>query len=269
MEQSIQLYEVDHRERYAVDVHHHEFTQLLYVLEGAGSINIDGVSRPFEQNTVALIAPYTRHAVSSPSRLTLLVLSFQDESVQQTIRRELKDHPFRASELLKLNPLTGNELRLLMRKLLFEQRRGDRYSGWAARIHLQEILLMLARAKSGAQPADAGSLLAERVRSFIDSHYYEPITAAELAGKMQLSIRHLNNAFKEQYRITPMQYLTEVRISVAKKLLAETDKDILSVCFEIGYESLSTFYRTFKRYVQMSPNQYRNRHRQMNWNPES
>ena len=60
-----------------------------------------------------------------------------------------------------------------------------------------------------------------------------------------------------------------MRISVAKKLLAETDKDILSVCFEIGYESLSTFYRTFKRYVQMSPNQYRNRHRQMNWNPES
>lgn len=73
-------------------------------------------------------------------------------------------------------------------------------------------------------------------------------------------MRYVNDIFKEQYHMTPMQYLTEVRIETAKKLLTESDKDIVTVCFEVGYENLSTFYRVFKNSVNMSPNQYRKQH---------
>jgi len=62
--------------------------------------------------------------------------------------------------------------------------------------------------------------------------------------------------------MTPMHYLTEVRMELAQKLLVQTDKDIASICFEIGFETLSSFYRTFKKYTQASPNTYRKIHRQ-------
>ncbi len=54
-----------------------------------------------------------------------------------------------------------------------------------------------------------------------------------------------------------MQYLTHIRIEHAKRLLLDSDKEIVTICFEVGYETLSTFYRSFKKEVEMTPNQYR------------
>ncbi|XEC95458.1 AraC family transcriptional regulator [Paenibacillus tarimensis] len=253
----IDLYESKHQESYALSLHHHENYQLLYVIEGEGSILIDGIRHDLMHNNAAIIVPYSEHAVSSDSHLTLLVLAFGEQSVHGQILSEWKSRYYLNSQLLRLNSLNGNELRLLLRKLLFRQRQKDELSNWAMQIHLHEILLLLARAKPASQITDANNLRAERTRCYIDQHYYEPITSKDLAAKMNMSIRHTNNIFKEQYHMTPMQYLTEVRISTAKKLLTETDKDIVTICFEIGYESLPTFYRAFKNVVKMSPNKFR------------
>jgi AraC-like DNA-binding protein/mannose-6-phosphate isomerase-like protein (cupin superfamily) len=262
MEQTIQIYEVKHNEQYNIQLHHHELTQLLYVIDGSGSIMIDGTLQEISANTAALIVPYSQHAVSSTSRLTLLVLTFDDTSVHEPMRLEWQEHYYKHSDVFQLNSIMSNELRLLLRKLLFEGHRVDRFSKWAIRIHLHEIILLLARAKNAAHITDTISLRAERIRSFIDNHYFEAISSVELAAKMKMSIRHLNATFKEQYSITPMQYLTKVRIGVAQKLLAETNKDIISICFEIGYESLPTFYRTFKNAAHQSPKQYRSQYQE-------
>lgn len=259
MDERIHLYESKHDERYAYNVHHHEQAQLLYVIEGKGTIVLEDAAFDLMPDTAAMIVPFTQHAVSSDSHLTLLVLTYGNNSVHEPMLREWQAHDFHKSRVLKLNALHGNELRLLLRKLLFEEHRQDRFSSWAMRIHLHEIMLLLARAASVSQITDANSLRAERVRQYIDTHYYEIMSSRELAARLGMSVRHLDATFKEQYRITPMQYLTEVRIGVAKKLLRESDKDIASICFEIGYESLATFYRTFKNVAQLSPNQYRQR----------
>jgi len=259
MDERIHLYESKHDERYSYHVHHHEHAQLLYVIEGKGTIMLDGTAHVLSPDTAAVIVPFTRHAVSSDSHLTLLVLAYDDTSVHEPMLQEWKKYDFHHSRVLKLSALHGNELRLLLRKLLFEESRQDRFSSWAMRIHLHEVMLLLARAASASQITDAGSLRAERTRHYIDTHYYEVASSRELAARLGMSVRHLDAMFKEQYRMTPMQYLTEVRIGVAKKLLRESDKDIASICFEIGYESLATFYRTFKSVAQMSPNQYRQR----------
>lgn len=57
--------------------------------------------------------------------------------------------------------------------------------------------------------------------------------------------------------MTPIQYLAVTRIEEAKKLLTGSDKDITSICFEVGFETLSSFYRTFKQLVGRTPKQYR------------
>jgi AraC-like DNA-binding protein len=98
-------------------------------------------------------------------------------------------------------------------------------------------------------------------------NYYEPLQAGDLGSKLGISARHVNQIFKDQYQLTPTQYLTEVRVQVAQKLLQESDKDIVSICFEVGYENLSTFYRTFKGVVNLSPNLYRKRYRDLDGEP--
>ena len=125
------------------------------------------------------------------------------------------------------------------------------------KIQLSQLLLMLARSRESQTVTYSNRLRAEKIRSHIDSHYFEPLTAADLASKLGISTRYVNNIFKERYDMTPMQYLTEVRIRLAQKLLAETEKDIMSICFEVGYDSVSTFYRSFKAIARLSPKTYR------------
>ncbi|UQZ82117.1 HTH-type transcriptional activator Btr [Paenibacillus konkukensis] len=256
----IHLYESKHTESYEVKIHHHDSVQILYAIEGQGSIWLDGQQHDFAQDNAAFIVPYSEHAVSSDSHLTLLVLAFDDPAGQDGVYERWKPYLYSRSEHLKLNSFQASEMRLLLRKLLFEQKQADPLSGWAMHNLLQDIYLLLVRAKQSRQVQDANGLRAERIRNYIDLHYYDSITSEELSGKLGISIRQMNKIFKKEYQMTPMQYLTEVRMALAKKLLAESDKDIVSICFEVGYESLPTFYRAFKMAMSMSPNKYRQQH---------
>lgn len=257
----IYLYESRHQESYALNVHHHPYYQLLYGIEGNGQIALNGETRVLGQDHAVLIVPQEEHAVSSTTHLTLLVLAFDAASFAGPIPLASGQSLFPRSVHLQLSGFQATELRLLLRKLLFEQRQTEPLSGMATQIYIQELLLLLARAGRQTAAADANGLRAERIRAYIDQRYYEPLTAEDLAQQLSVGVRHANNIFKEQYQLTPMQYLTETRIRIACKLLVETDKDIVSICFEVGYESLPTFYRAFKNTVGVPPNQYRQQQR--------
>jgi AraC-like DNA-binding protein len=257
----VHLYESKHLDGDIVDEHHHTIHQILYALEGEGTITLDDKRYEVKQDSVALIVPHSNHSVFSESKLTLLVLVFEETVLDSFARSGLLHSSFASSLYLQLNPFAAADLRQLLRKMLFEQTHQDELGRWAQQIYILETLLVLARFSQSAIVTDSNSLRAERIRSYIDRHYFEPLTAGDIAARLGIGARHVNNIFKEQYRITPIQYLTEVRIGLAKKLLTETDKDIVSVCFEVGYETLPTFYRAFKNIVKMSPNMFRQQSR--------
>ncbi|MCU6708674.1 AraC family transcriptional regulator [Paenibacillus sp. J5C_2022] len=253
----IHCYEAKHLQGYTIKEHMHDYYQLLYVIEGEGALRLDGKSRPLGAGHAAVIPPHASHSVASDNGLTLLVLAYDKESAGEHAMPQGLQKPWTSPMHMKLNVMAAGELRLLLRKALFEQKRMDAFSEWALRIHLQAMLLLLARAEQSALVTDADGLRAERIRDYIDSHYYEPLTLRDLAYKLGVSTRHTTTIFKKQYHQTPMHYLTEVRIGVAKKLLAETEGEIASICFEIGYESVPAFYRAFKNSAGMSPHKYR------------
>ncbi|NOU95552.1 helix-turn-helix domain-containing protein [Paenibacillus sp. LMG 31456] len=253
----IHLYESKHLDGDVVDEHHHAIHQILYALEGEGTITLDDKQYEFKQDSVALIVPHSNHSVFSESKLTLLVLAFEETVLDSNARSGLLYSCFKSSAFLQLNPFAAADLRQLLRKMLFEQTHQDDLNQWALQIYILEILLVLARSSQTSLVTDSNSLRAERIRSYMDRHYFEPLTAGDIAARLGIGARHVNNIFKDHYRMTPIQYLTEIRISLAKKLLIETDKDIVSICFEVGYETLPTFYRAFKNIVKMSPNMFR------------
>ncbi|MFS8580926.1 MAG: AraC family transcriptional regulator [Novibacillus thermophilus] len=253
----ISLYESKHKEKDRVREHHHAVHQILYAIEGRGRITIDRSSYEVAQDNAVVIAPYTRHSVISDSRLTLLVLAFDEKSLDSFVQRDIMNKFFKKSRYFTLNPMVSGELRQFLRKILFEQSQRFPLGSYAIKIHLLHFLLVLARFQEAPQHTDTNTLRAERIKHYIETLYYEPLTAKDISSRLGISTRYVNNIFKEQYHMTPMQYLAEVRIQTAKKLLAETDKDIATICFEVGYENLSTFYRVFKKTVNMSPNRYR------------
>ena len=65
------------------------------------------------------------------------------------------------------------------------------------------------------------------------------------------------NFFKEQFRVTFVEYLNAVRIGHACKLLSDYDHNILQTAYDSGFKNLSHFNRQFKKSKGMTPSEYR------------
>jgi transcriptional regulator GlxA family with amidase domain len=98
-----------------------------------------------------------------------------------------------------------------------------------------------------------------RTKDFIDSNFKEDIGLAEMADIATLSRYHFLRLFKTAFGETPHQYLIRKRLDAAQKLLLSTNLSITQVCFEVGFESLSSINRLFSQYVGQSPRGYRRR----------
>ncbi len=100
---------------------------------------------------------------------------------------------------------------------------------------------------------------AQRISTYLAEHFSEPelsiITMGENLGLSQKKIaKVMNDVFKMSFK----QYLTSIRIHEAKRLLRETDRLVIDIALEVGFNSISHFNRVFKAAIQISPLEFRN-----------
>ena len=93
---------------------------------------------------------------------------------------------------------------------------------------------------------------------FIDENYQEPIDLDQVSQQAFLSRFHFHRLFTRIYKITPHQYLTQVRLDAAKRLLEKEGISITDICNQTGYESLASFSALFRREQGYTPQYYRN-----------
>ena len=78
-----------------------------------------------------------------------------------------------------------------------------------------------------------------------------------MADAVGINPFYLSHLFRKEMGISFLEYLTSVRLSIAKKLLKQTSLSILQVCLEVGYQDPSHFAKIFKKKEGMSPTEYR------------
>ncbi|MBM7582351.1 two-component system response regulator YesN [Caldicoprobacter guelmensis] len=92
---------------------------------------------------------------------------------------------------------------------------------------------------------------------YIRENYNRDITLEDVARSVYISPYYLSHLFKEELNITFLEYLTMVRMEEAKKLLKDTSLSIVAVASQVGYDDASYFSKVFKKYVGVTPAQYR------------
>lgn len=107
--------------------------------------------------------------------------------------------------------------------------------------------------KSGLNESDRTSKITEYIMRNFDSD----ISLPEIASKSNMAITTFCNFFKENYRVTFVEYLNTVRIGYACKLIAEKDKNVVEIAYECGFKNLANFNRQFKKIKNMTPTDYR------------
>ncbi len=92
---------------------------------------------------------------------------------------------------------------------------------------------------------------------YIDDNYQDSIDLEQISKQAFLSRFHFHRLFRQVYKRTPHQYLTQKRLDKAKDLLSE-NKPVTDVCNEVGFESIGSFSVLFKKEIGFAPQYYRN-----------
>jgi len=95
-------------------------------------------------------------------------------------------------------------------------------------------------------------------RHYIDNHFDKELNLTLLSRIRFTSKFHLLRLFKKYYGLTPIQYLIDKRIEKAKENL-KLGISVTETCFDVGFESPSSFSTLFKYRVGLSPIQFQKR----------
>lgn len=123
---------------------------------------------------------------------------------------------------------------------------------------LEQLLLWC----DAANPNTEAQRLDPRVRramGYICDHYREPLTLDDIARASGISPSRLAHLFPEELGVTPMRYLEQHRIEIARQRLAATSDSIAAIAERVGYGSASYFSKVFRSVQGCTPREHRQR----------
>ncbi len=127
------------------------------------------------------------------------------------------------------------------------------------------VRLLAIFAEQLAAGANARSLHSEqseplamtRARTFIGMHAHADLRLAQVAGVANMSANYFSEKFKESTGINFVEYVARIRVEEACGLLHDPRRRITEVAFDVGFQSLSQFNRSFREHCGQSPREYR------------
>ncbi len=260
-------------------MHWHEYFEIALCLEGAGRFQFGRRSYPAAPGDVFLIDDAEPHVgVADPSGpMRLLLTLFRPELIAAPGARSFDVEylsPFRCggrpfANRLPAGGAAATEVRpiLLELKEIWDRDPGDRHLLDA---NLRRVLGVLVRHASAHEPArdDAGAPagaeappdrheVVRPVLSFVEQHFRESLTLERVSEHVHVSASRVRHLFKDATSVGFKEYVTNLRLTEAKRLLLTTDICVQEVAYSVGYTNLNQFYKVFGRYSSMSPADYR------------
>ena len=229
----------------------HSSHQIIVVIQGMILIEDDEEKRPLYRRMAAFIPAGKAHRASALTH-TMNVMCHS-----LFVNPELFAAPDERIHLFETSPLCEALLTKLNERNLV-----DISDGIPRRCLELFLTLLPAELRSVAGMIGLPEAQSERNRSvvrYLRVNYRNRIELAHLSKAVSLSARQVSRSFKQEMKISVMEYLRIYRLLHASVLLFDGQRKIIDVAHDCGYESVSTFYQEFKRYFGLSPNSFRGR----------
>jgi len=97
----------------------------------------------------------------------------------------------------------------------------------------------------------------QQVLNYIDAHLDQNIQLKNLAQLLEMSQFHFSRLFKQSIGLSPYQYLIQQRVERAKQLLKQSDRPIIDIALDCGFNSHSHLSKQFRQVTGMTPKAYR------------
>ncbi len=253
--------------------HFHPEYQLFLVLEGHGTRFVGDDMRPFQANDLVLTGPNLPHLwrndqvyfeKDSDLMTRGIVVYFPEDFLGEKMMEKEEFDEFkalmkRASLGLQIIGKTNQKIKDKLIRLVHKK-------GMDRIIGLLEILLIIAKSKEVKTIVQAGYFNANKesekdrmskVHEFVMDHFQQDIKQEELAALINMTSSSFSRYFKSRMNKSFSDFLSEVRISHACKLLHTENLNISEISYESGFNTLSNFNRQFKEKMGVTPKIYK------------
>lgn len=99
--------------------------------------------------------------------------------------------------------------------------------------------------------------LVRKVIALLVSQYKQKLELQDIANYVGVSAFYLERLFKKETSETPRTFLEKIRVDKAAYMLKHTNQSNLEICYEVGFQSPSNFYKVFRKLKKYSPSEYR------------
>ncbi len=281
---------VTERRQIQNNLHRHEYLELLFVSDGSLLNHFVNDKIELKSGDVLILKPYVRHyleATEQNNPILAYCCSFLPEVVDSSIRSLAEAghanpghrHLFQpflplASEnnsaiQLQLPEAEREEVTTRLEKLRELSKYSDASSNAQIRCQFQGLLAYLSDYftasgqvgeniqvnTSGARTRFRPKL--QKTLNYIHDHADETLTLKNMASMSGTSPTYFCQLFKHETGMTFLQYLNDLRIQNACKLLRESGSNITEICYKVGFNDYSHFSRLFKKHIGKSAAEFR------------
>lgn len=251
--------------------HTHDFLELAYFVEGEAEHILNGEKTIVRKGDYMILDYGAYHSYTSRGRLKLINCLFHPAFIDKSLTycrsfNNLLNHYLLKiqSGMLKTNPSNyifhdEDETVFRLIQCMLEEFR-DKRPGYLEliRCHLIELIIHTVRKVNDENHLLTQDNTSQIIMKKVNRDYMEHITLGSIAKELNYSLPHLSKKFKEDTGQGFEEYLQEVRIEHACRLLANTDKKISEVAELTGYRDVHFFNRVFRKKRNQSPGKFRN-----------
>jgi len=249
----------DDRHRWSVGHHCNAEYEVHVILSGNCEILLNDVPHPMTPSNAVLICPKVFH---SPSNVS-------DHFSRLSFNLTLEDGPL-ADQLSQIDDFSlcvlPPQAMAVCQDILTELTSEIPFREDALVALFMQLLVQLFRTvqmeqnNCNLQDADSTSLRTATIDKFFTPSPHSFGTQESLAQMLHLSRRHLNRVLQQHYGMSFREKMLQARMEGAGWLLLTTDKKISEIGAMVGYTAESSFFKAFRTYYKMTPQEYRNKH---------
>ena len=250
-------------------VHSHKNYELNFIVSGSGKRIVGNNISGFEKNDLVLMSPNIPHCweilnTEHQKPASCIVIHFYEnliisdyfnkpelEGIVKLLREAKTGIFFYGKKIEKIAPLL---------KKLTQQKGLKSYIGL---LEIFELLLSiedkeyLSKMPYAVSNFNKGLNQVNKVYEYVFKNIQEDIKLKDASALLNMAPGSFCRFFKKKTKMTFMEYVINIRIGLASKLLAETNKQISEIGYECGYSNLANFNCYFKKIIGKNPSEYR------------
>ena len=251
---------LDKQKGWHEEPHAHDFLELVFVLDGCGTVTVEGEERDIKRGDILVYNAGAVHFEKSDEEDPLEIRCAAYNRLQIT---DLPENWLLPPDYGFLFPSGGMYPVFCdcFEKLLREFERKDRFYTEIAQNEARTLLMHLFRLineTGNIAPLLSKSRILEIAVTYIDEHYTEPLLLDNIAQVCHTDKYYLSHLFSRERGMSVGKYILQKRLDEAKRLLKETEMPVKNVAETAGFGDAGYFCRVFKRECGCTPLSYRN-----------